>query len=63
MIVIRVYRVWKHVGSIPLFRTLVLDGATYYVIFMLAFALEIIANTSNVVSRLYFTVSNRPLLI
>ena len=63
MIVIRVYRVSKYVGSMPLFRTLVLDGATYYVIFMLAFSLEIIANTSSVVGRLYFVVPNRPLLI
>jgi len=52
-----------HVGPMPLFRALVVDGATYYLIFILAFALEIVANSSDVVGRPHFIVSNSPLLI
>ena len=62
MIVGKVYGSWKHVGPMPLFRALIMDGATYYVIFILAFCLEIVANTSSVVSTSHFTVSNRPSL-
>ena len=63
MIISKVYRSWKHVGPMPLFRALIVDGAIYYIIFILAFGLEIVANTSNVVGRFHFTVSNRPSLV
>jgi hypothetical protein len=44
----------------PLFRALVVDGATYYLIFIIAFGLQIVANTSNEVGRFRFIESNRP---
>ena len=63
MIIIKAYRSWVQIGPMPLFRTLVLDGATYYVIFILAFCLEIVANSSNLVGTLYLSASSKPLLI
>ena len=47
----------------PLFRALVVDGATYYLIFIIAFGVQIVANTSNEVGRLHFIESNRHLLV
>jgi len=63
MIIIRVYRSSVHVGSMPLVRALVVDSATYYRIFIHPFGLEIVANSSDVVGRPKFIVSNSPLLI
>ena len=63
MIIIKAYRSWVQIGPMPLFRTLVLDGATYYVVFILAFCLEIVANTSNLVGKPHFSVSRKLLLI
>jgi hypothetical protein len=63
MIIIKAYRSWVHVGPMPLLRALVLDGAIYYLVFVISFAMELVANTSNVVGRLHFTVSDRSLLI
>jgi len=51
MIIFKVQRSWRHVGPLPLFRALVVDGATYYLIFILAFVLELIANASDVVCK------------
>ena len=58
MIIINVYQSWVHVGTMPLFRALVLDGATYYLLFIIIFSLDMAANTNDVVCRLYLTVSN-----
>lgn len=63
MIIIKAYQSWVQLGPMPLFRTLVLDGATYYIVFILAFCLEIVANSNNLVGPLHFTVSSEPLLI
>jgi hypothetical protein len=63
MIIYKAYRSWVHLGPMPIFRALVLDGATYYFIFILAFCLEIVANMSNVVCRIHLAVFNPPLLI
>ena len=63
MIIIQVYRSWVHLGPMPLLRAFVLDGATYYLVFIIAFSLEMFANTNDVVCRLYLTVSNSPSLI
>ena len=63
MIIIKVCQSWVHLGPMPLLRAFVLDGATYYLVFIIAFSLEMFANTNDVVCRLYFTVSNSPSLI
>ena len=54
MIVLKVGRTWKHVGAMPLFRALVLDGVLYYFIFIIALSLEIIAKRSSEVGKLHF---------
>ena len=58
MIIIKVYQSWVHVGPMPLFRALVLDGATYYLLFIIIFSLAMVANANDVVCRFYPTVSN-----
>ena len=63
MIIIKVSRSWVHLGPMPLFRALVLDGATYYLVFIIAFSLDMFANTNDTVCRLYLTVSNRHSLV
>lgn len=50
MVVLKVRKTW-HAGATPLFRALVLDGALYYCVFILAFGLETFATASNEVSR------------
>jgi len=47
MIVLKVRKNWNHVGTMPLFRALVLDGAIYYCVFTLAFSLEFIASMNS----------------
>jgi len=60
MIISKVYRSWKHVGPMPIVQALVMDGATYYVIFILTFSLEIVANTSDI---LYYPIVDTNLVI
>jgi len=62
MIVLKVRKNWNHVRTMPLLRALVLDGAIYYCVFVLAFALEIIASMNSDVCFIS-VVSNRPLLV
>ena len=52
MIILKIGSNWKHVGTMPLFRALVLDGVIYYFVFIVAFSLEIIAKTSSEVGLL-----------
>ena len=63
MIIIKVSRSWVHVGPMPLFRVLVLDGAAYFLLFIIVFSLAMVANANDVVCRLYLTVSNTHSLI
>ena len=63
MIIIKVSRSWVHVGPMPLFQALVLDGATFYLVFIIAFSLAMVANANDVVCRFYLTVSNTHSLI
>jgi len=53
MIVLKVRKNWSHVGTMPLFRALVLDGAIYYCVWILAFSFEIIASTKSEVGVLH----------
>ena len=49
MIFLKVRKSQNGVGGMPLFRALILDGAIYYCVFMLAFCLGLIASTNSVV--------------
>ena len=62
MFIVKVYQNWVHLGPMPLFRALVLDGATYYFVFILAYCLEMVATTNDQVGGLHFTVPSKPLL-
>jgi hypothetical protein len=53
MIVLKVRSSWTHVGALPLFRALILDGATYYFVLALTFGLNIVATMNNEVSELH----------
>ena len=55
MIILKVHKSWKHVWGMPLFRALVLDGAIYYSVCIVAFGLQILAKMSSEVGmfRLY----------
>ena len=53
MIFLRVRKSWSLVRGMPLFRALVLDGAIYYTVFILAFSLDIIASTNSEVGVLH----------
>jgi len=50
MIVLKIRKTWVHVGNTPLARALVVGGAAYYFVFVLAFGLELVANSSREVS-------------
>jgi len=54
MIILKVRRTWKHVSSMPLFRALILDGAIYYCVFVVAFSLDSVASASIEVGVTYF---------
>jgi len=54
MIILKVRQTWKHLGSMPLFRALVLDGTTYYCVFVLAFSLDSAASAGTEVGVTYF---------
>lgn len=56
MIVLKVYQSWAHVGTLPLFRALILDGATYYFVLALTCGLNIFATMSSEVGTLRFVV-------
>jgi len=43
MIVLKVRQSWSHVGTLPLFRALILHGAAYYLVLALTFSLNIVA--------------------
>lgn len=53
MILLRVRKSWSYVCGMPLYRALVLDGAIYYTVFILAFTLDIIASTNSEVGVLH----------
>jgi hypothetical protein len=53
MIVLKVRNSWKHVGAMPLLRALVLDGFTFYCVFLLAFSVEMVATARNEVGVLH----------
>lgn len=53
MIILKARRTWKHAGAMPLLRTLVLDGAIYYCVFIFAFSLDILAKSSREVGVLH----------
>jgi hypothetical protein len=53
MILLKIRKSWTHVGNSPLARALLVDGATYYVFFALAFGLELFATSSNEVGTLH----------
>lgn len=52
MITLKIRKTWAHVGDTPLAWALVVDGATYYIFFVLAFSLELVANSNSEVSSL-----------
>jgi hypothetical protein len=53
MTFLKVRKSWAHVGGMPLFRALVLDGAIYYCIFIFVFSLDAIAITKSEVGVLH----------
>jgi len=59
----KVCQSWVHVGSMPLFRALLVNGATAYFVLALTFGLDIVANTNNEVGGFHLMVSNAPLLM
>jgi hypothetical protein len=52
MIILKIRKSWDYVGGMPLLRALVLDGAIYYCVFVVAFGLNIIASTNSEVGVL-----------
>ena len=57
MIALKIRKNWVHVGDTPLARSLIVDGTAYYVVFALAFGLEVLATSNSEVGslRLYST--------
>ena len=53
MIILKIRKTWVHVGDTPLAWALVVDGATYYIVFVLAFGLELVANSNSEVGSLH----------
>ena len=53
MIVLKVRQSWSHVGTLPLFRALILDGAAYYLVLALTFSLNIVATMNSEVGWHY----------
>jgi hypothetical protein len=47
MIVLKVRQSWTHVGTVPLFRALILGGITYYIVLALAFGFNIVATMNS----------------
>ena len=58
----KVYKSWTLVGTMPLFRALIVDGAIYYFVLAFTFGLDVVANMNSEVSELHPIVSNRALL-
>jgi hypothetical protein len=56
MIILKIRKTWVHVGSTPLGWALVVDGAAYYFLFVLAFGLELVANSSSEVGSLHLSI-------
>jgi len=47
MIVLKVHKSWTYTRGMPLFRALILDGATYYLVLTLGFGLYTLATMNN----------------
>ena len=47
MIILKVRQSWSHVGTLPLFRALILHGAAYYLVLALTFSLSIVATMNS----------------
>ena len=58
MIILKVGKIWIHVGATPLLRALIMDGAAYYFAFCVAFGLDLVANMSNEVGGSITTAFN-----
>jgi len=63
MIVLKIRKSWIHVGNTPLARALLVGGAAYYFLFVLAFGLELVANSSSEVGSLHLSMSSQALLM
>lgn len=53
MTILKVRNSWKHVGTMPLLRALILDGAIYYCVFIFAYGLNLFASAMNEVGVLH----------
>jgi hypothetical protein len=53
MTILKMRKSWNDVCGMPLLRALVLDGAIYYCVFILAFGLDVIAITKSEVGVLH----------
>lgn len=54
---------WRHVGAMPLYQTLLVDGAIFYFVLILTFGLDIFANVNNNVGVFRLIVSTASLLM
>ena len=52
MIALKIRKTWFHVGDTPLAWSLIVDGAAYYIVFVLAFGLEGLATSNSEVGSL-----------
>lgn len=53
MITLKIRKTWVYVGNTPLGWALVADGAAYYIVFVLFFGLEFVANSNSEVGSLH----------
>ena len=53
MTIFKLYKNWTHVSTLPLFRTLLVDGAIFYLVLALTFGLDIAAMMNDEVIRLH----------
>ena len=53
MIILEMRKCWNYIRTMPLIRALLLDGATYYFVFVVACSLEVVANFSSEVGDLH----------
>jgi len=63
MVVLKIRQSWANVGTMPLFRALILDGATYYFVLALTSSLNIVATMNSEVGALHSVVPSTLYLI
>jgi hypothetical protein len=63
MTFLNVCKRWARVGAMPLFQTLLVDGAMVYIVLILTFGLDIFANVNSKVGVFHPILSTVPLLM